>query len=162
MVHTKPMRQHLLLSVWILVVGVGGCAIARPAWPAGYREAICAATAHLRAADDAVAEAAAGIEAADAERVAIAAAGMERESDDAQGAIDRAPGWEPGAGLRLELTSAAVAFGRAAAEFRIGARQGDGPAFDRALALAQSADASLGRADLEAERLRTAIGWQPC
>jgi hypothetical protein len=156
------MRQHLLPCLWLLVVAVGGCAIAGPAWPAGYREAICAATAHLRAADDALTEAADGIEAADAERVAIAAAGMERESDDALGAINGAPGWEPGATLRLELLGAAVAFGRAAVEFGIGARQGDGPALDRAVALAQDADASLGRADAEAERLRTAIGWKPC
>ena len=156
------MRKQLLVCVGFMILVVGGCALSEPAWPAEYREAICAATAHLRAADDAVAEAAAGIEAADAARVAIAAAGMERESDDALGAINGAPGWEPGAGLRLELTGASVAFGRAASEFRIGAGQGDGPALDGAIASAQSADASLGRAGLEAERLRTTVGWQPC
>ena len=156
------MRKQLLVCVGFMVLVVGGCATGGPAEPAGYREAICAATAHLRAADDAVAEAAAGIEAGDAQRVAIAAAGMERDSDDALGAINGAPDWEPGAGLRLELTDASVAFGRAASEFRIGARQGEGPALDGAVASAQSADASLGRADLEAERLRTAIGRQPC
>jgi hypothetical protein len=150
------------VCVGLIILVVGGCASPGPAWPAGYRDAICVATAHLRAAEDAVAEAAAGIEAADAERVTIAAAGMERESDDALGAIDGAPGWESGAGLRLELTGASVAFRRAASEFRIGARQGDGPALDGAIASAQSADASLGRANLEAERLRTAIGWKVC
>jgi hypothetical protein len=156
------MRQHLFTCVWLLVVAVGGCAIAGPAWPAGYREAICGATAHLRAADDAVAEIADGIRAADGERVTIAAAGMERQSDDALEALDGAPGWEPGARLKLELLGSSVAFGRAAVAFGIGARQGDGPAIDGALALAQNADASLGRADMEAERLRTATGWQPC
>jgi hypothetical protein len=161
-VHTKPMRQHLLLCVGLLVLAVGGCAIARPAWPAGYREAVCAATAHLRAADDAFAQAADGIEVGDAERVSIAAAGMERASGDALDALDAAPGWEPGASLRLELVGASMAFGRAAVGFGIGARQGDGPALDGALALAQNAEASLGRADAEAKRLRTTIGWQPC
>jgi hypothetical protein len=161
-VHTKPMGQHLLLCLGLLVVAVGGCAIAGPAWPAGYREAMCAATAHLRAADDALTEAADGIEAADTERVTVTAAGMERESDDALDALDGAPGWEPGASLRLELRGASVAFGRAAVGFGIGARQGDGPALDGALSLAQNAEASLGRADAEAERLRSAIGWQPC
>jgi hypothetical protein len=156
------MRRQLPLWVGFVLVVVGGCATAGPAWPAGYREGICAATGHLRAADDAIAEAAAGIEAADTERVAIAAAGMERESDDALDAIKRAPSWEPGARLRLELTEASVAFGQAASEFRVGASQGDGPALDEAVASAQSADGSLGRAELEAERLRTAIAWQPC
>jgi hypothetical protein len=156
------MRKQLLVGVGLMVLVVGGCATARPVGPAGYREAICAATAHLRAADEAVVQAAAGIEAADAERVAIAAAGIEREANDALGSLNGAPGWEPGARLKLELTGAAVAFGRAASAFRIGARQGDGPALDGAIASAQSAEASLGRADLEAELLRTAIGWQPC
>jgi hypothetical protein len=155
------MRKQILVCVGLTIL-VAGCATAGPAWPARYREAICAATANLRAAEEAVAEAAAGIEAADAERVAIAAAGMERESSDALGEVNSAPGWEPGARLKLELTGASVAFDRAASEFRIGARQGDGPALDSAIASAQSAEASLGRADLEAERLRTAIGWQPC
>lgn len=156
------MRRQLPLSVGFVFVVVGGCATAGPVGQAGFREAICAATANLRAADDAVAEALAGIKAADAERIAIAAAGMERESDDALDAIKGAPGWEPGTRLRLELTGASVAFGRAASELRIGAGQGNGPALDGAIASAQSGEASLGRADLEAERLRTAIGWQPC
>ena len=157
-----PMRQHLLPWVWLLVVVVGGCAIVGPAWPAGYREAICAATAHLRAAHGALTEAADSIEAADAERLTIAAAGMEREADDALDALDGAPGWEAGARLRVELLHASLAFGRAAVAFGIGARQGDGPALDGAVALAQNGDASLTRADAEAERLRTAIGWEPC
>jgi hypothetical protein len=156
------MRKQLPLSIGFTILLLGGCATAARPWPAGYREAICAATAHLRAADDALREAAAGIEAADAERVTIAAAGMERESDESLGAINSAPGWEAGARLRLELIDASVTFRRAASEFRIGAGQGDGPALDGAIASAHSADASLGRADLEAERLRTAIGWQAC
>ena len=156
------MRKQLVIGVGFMVVVAGGCATAGPVGPAGYRDAICAATAHLRAAHESVAEAAAGIESADAERVAIAAAGMEREADDALEAINGAPGWEPGARLRLELIGASMAFGRAAGEFRIGARQGGGPALDGAIASAQSADASLGRADLEAERLRATIGWLPC
>lgn len=153
------MRKQLLVGVGLIVLVGGGCATAGPV---GYREAICAATAHLRAADEAGTEAAAGIEEADAEIVAIAAAGMERESSAALGEVNGAPDWEPGARLKLELTGASMAFRRAASEFRIGARQGDGPALDAAIRSAQSAEASLGRADLEAERLRTAIGWQPC
>jgi hypothetical protein len=156
------MCQQRRRGIGLVILALGGCAIAGTGWPAGYREAICAATAHLRAADGAFAVAADGSEAGDAERVSIAAAGMEREADDALGAISAAPRWAPGVALRLELTGAAVSFGRAAVEFGMGARQGDGPAIDGALALAQNADTSLGRADIEAERLRTAIGWQPC
>ena len=158
MVHTKPMRRHLLLPIGLLVLTIG-CGIAAPAWPSGYREAVCAATTHLRAAEGAFAEAAAGIEAADAERVAIAAAGMERESNDALDALKDAPGWAPGAQLLVDLQGAAIAFARAASEFRVGAREGDGPALDGAVASAQEGDAALARADVEGERLRNSIGW---
>lgn len=155
------MRKQLL-SVGLLILLGGGCAIAAPAWPNGYREAVCTATDHLRAAGDAFADAVDGMATSDAERVAIAAAGMERDSDDALDALDAAPEWAPGAQLVVELRGAAIAFARAASEFGVGARQGDGPALDQAVASAQDGDAALGRATAEGERLRNAIGWQPC
>ena len=156
------MRQQLTLSVGIAILMAGGCAMAAPAWPDGYRHAICDATDHLRAADGAFAEAVDGVAAAESEHVAVAAGGMEREADAALDALGAAPGWASGAQLADELSSAAMGFERAATGFGIGARQGDGPALDRAVAAAQDADSALARADLEAERLRSAIGWQPC
>jgi hypothetical protein len=155
------MLQQLLSVILLILIG-GGCAIAAPAWPNGYREAACTATDHLRAADGAFAEAADGIAAGDADRVAIAAAGMERASDDALDALDGAPNWAPGAQLPVELRAAAIAFARAASEFGVGARQGDGPGLDRAVASAQDGEAALARADQEGERLRNAIGWKSC
>lgn len=156
------MRQRLLLPVVLVIVVAGGCATTGPAWPEGYREAICTATAHLRAAEDASADAISGVAAAESERVAIAAAGIERESNAARAALDLAPGWSAGAPLSAELGRAAVAFAKAALDFNIGARQGDGPALDRAIALARDAEAALARADHEGNRLRSARGWPPC
>ncbi|MEP7041147.1 MAG: hypothetical protein ABI864_06185 [Chloroflexota bacterium] len=155
------MRRQLV-SVGLAILAAGGCAMAAPAWPAGFREAICSATGNLQAADLAFAEAVDGVAAAESERVAIAAAGMERESDRARALLIAAPGWAAGGQLATELSTAATGFGRAASDFGIGARQGDGPALDRAVASAQDADAALARADREGKRLQTAIGWLPC
>lgn len=156
------MRQQRLPSIGLAILLAAGCATAAPPWPDGYREAICSATDHLQAADDALAAAVAGIEAAESERVAIAAAGMERASDAAHDMLTAAPTWAAGAQLAGELSSAATAFERAARDFGVGARQGDGPALDRAVAFAQDADAALAHAGVEGERLETASGWEPC
>ena len=155
------MRLHLL-SVGLAILVAGGCASAAPAWPDGYRAAACTAIEHLRAADGAFAEAADAVAAAEPDRVAIAAAGMERESNGASVALSAAPSWPAGTQLTSELSAAATAFEQAASDFAVGARQGDGPALDRAVASAQDGDAALARADFEGERLRTLIGWQPC
>lgn len=162
MVHTKPMRRHLLLLAALGAFIVGGCAAPRPAWPDGYRQAICAATDHLRAADAEFAAAVDGIASADADRVAIAASGMERESVDALDLLGRARPLDAGAQLTAELLRATTDFADAAGEFGVGARQDNGPALDRAVAAAQDAAAALARADLEGQRLRSALGWQPC
>ena len=156
------MRQQLLPTLGLAILLAGGCATAATAWPNGYREAICTATDHLRAADDAVAEAVDGVAAAESEQVATSAAGMERDSEAARDALSEATGWAAGVHLASELSTAATAFERAAAEFGLGARQGDGPALDRAVASAQEAEAALARADVEGARLRTKNGWQPC
>lgn len=161
-VHTRPMRQQRLLLGSLLIVTLAGCSLAEPAWPDAYREAVCAATQHLRAAEAQLVAAVAAVEAADPDLLQIAAAGLGRKSRDAGAALVGAPAWGPGSRLLAELNAAADALVRAAAGFLTGARQGLGPALDRAVAAAQDGDAALRRAEVEDDRLRDTLGWQPC
>ncbi len=154
-------RQALGCGAIVLTL-LAGCGPLGPSWPDGYREAICTATARLHAADAHLAEVLAAVESADSDQVAVNSAGMEREAELAQRALDGAPAWEPGAELTSDIGLAATAFMRAAPRFRTGARQGDGPAYDTAVAEAQSAEAALGRIELDALRLTTSAGWQAC
>jgi hypothetical protein len=156
------MSPHVVVSAAVLASLLTGCGPVAAAWPHGYRDAICAATDAIRAVDDQLAVAARAVMSDDAEQVAVAAAGMEREAGDARSALVQAPRWDPGVTLANDLDGAAAGFLRAAQLFRTGARQGNGPALDLAVAAGQEAEAALNRTGLEGERLRNAIGWQPC
>lgn len=145
-----------------MLVLLAGCGFLGPSWPDGYREAICTATDRLHAADAHLAAVLAAVASADSDRVAVNAAGMEREAELAQQALDGAAAWEPGAELSSDIGLAATGFTRAASRFRTGAQQGDGPAYDAAIAEAQAAEAALGRIELDAERLTRSDGWQLC
>lgn len=154
------MRGQVIGSLAVLLLGA--CRLFGPAWPDGYRMAICAATDHLGAVHGQLASVLAAVQSQDVDQVAIGAAGMEREAGVALAAVEAAPAWHPGAALTSNLGLAAVGFMRAADQFRIGARQGSGPAFDTAVAAAQDAEAALARAELDVERLGSTNGWQPC
>lgn len=162
MVHTKPMRAQRFLLRGLVVVALAACSPAAPARPDGWRPAVCLATDRLHAAHGQLASALAAMTSAEAELLTVAAAGLEREAHAAAAALEDAPAWNPGSQLIAELGAAADAFARAADAFRVGARQGDGPALDRAVATAQDADAALRRAELEAERLENDQASQSC
>lgn len=123
---------------------------------------MCTATEHLHVADAQLAAVLAAVKSADSDQVAVNAAGMEREAELAQRALNGAVAWTPGAELSGDLGLAVTGFRRAASRFRTGAQQGDGPAFDAAIAEAQSAEAALGETELDSERLTAAEGWPPC
>ena len=156
------MQRQVLGCTALVLVLLSGCGLAGSPWPDGYREAMCTATEHLQAADAQLVAVLAAVESADSDQVAVNAAGMEREAGLAQRALDGAAAWAPGAELSSDIGLAATGFTRAAARFRTGAQQGDGPAFDAAIAEAQSAEGALGRIELDAERLTRSDGWQPC
>jgi hypothetical protein len=141
---------------------LSACGIVGSAWPNGSREAVCSGTDHLQAADAQLAMTVAAMQSQDAELVAIGATGIEREAAEALAALEQAEAWGAGAELVGDLQRAAAGFERAAGQFRAGARQGNGPAYDAAVADGQGAEADLGRAALDAERLTTSNGWQPC
>ncbi len=159
MVHTMPMRPQRPFSAVVLALLLGACASPRP--PAGFRDSVCVSTDHLRAADGEFAAAIDGLTAGDDDRVAIAAAGMEREADAAATALAGVEAWAPASQLTAELGEAATDFERAASQFRGGARQGNGPELDRAVASAQEASAAVSRVELEMTRL-AAAGLEPC
>jgi hypothetical protein len=156
------MRQQRLLLGMLVIVTLAACLAVEPGWPAAYRDGVCAATEHLRAAAAQLGAAVAAIESADPDVLGIAAAGMEREARDASAALADAPEWGPGSQLLAELNDAASGLGRAAAAFQTGARQGIGPAVDQAVAIARDADDALQRAELEAQRLEDEGSWAPC
>jgi hypothetical protein len=156
------MRQQRLLLGSLVIVTLAACLAVEPGWPAAYRDGVCAATQHLRAAAAQLGAAVGAIEAADPDVLAIAAAGMQRESRDASAALADAPAWGPGSRLLAELNDAASGLVRAAAAFQAGARQGIGPAVDQAVPIARDADDALQRAELEAQGLEDERGWVPC
>lgn len=155
------MRHQAARPLALLTLVISACTLG-PAWPSGYREAVCTATDHLRAADVQLTAAVRAVVAAEPEQVAVAAGGMGHEAADARAALERAPDWMPGAELIRDLGQAASDFGRAADQFSVGARQGNGPAIDGAVAAARDAQAAVARAELEGDRLRDASGWEPC
>jgi hypothetical protein len=155
------MRQQALAALAVLAF-LNGCLAAGQVGPDGYREAVCAVTDRLAGVDAQLAVALQAVASDDPERLSVVAAGMEREVDEARVALERAPAWTPGSALTNELGVAVSAFELAADLFAAGARQGNGPLIDRALAAAQEADAAFGRAGEASEQMRERIGWDPC
>lgn len=156
------MRRHRLSSPVVAALLATLAVACGAAWPGGYREAVCAASAHLLAADRELSAAVQGMTAEEPERVSVAATGMQREALAAAQALAAIPGWEPGAQLISDLCLAATRFAQAARLFATGARHGGGPALDRAVTTGQEAEAALSRAEGDADGLRDATGWQPC
>jgi hypothetical protein len=159
-VFPEPIRRAPLAAVIVLALALGGCVTAGPS--AAFGKAICRASDRLHAAEAEFAAAADGVALGDVDRVATGAAGMEREAQAATAALAGAGAWEPGRQLIAELEEAASGFARAATRFAAGARQGNGPALDAAVAAAQAAAAALSRADAEAARLGEAAALRAC